>query len=74
MKYVGSKARIAKYIVPIIQHYVDTTQCKLYIEPFVGGANIITNIKHPKRWGFDNSRPLIQLLNHVTLQGSFRIV
>lgn len=69
MKYVGSKARIAKYIVPIIQHYVDTTQCKLYIEPFVGGANIITNIKHPKRWGFDNSRPLIQLLNHVTLQG-----
>lgn len=31
MKYVGSKARIAKYIVPIIQHYVDTTQCKLYI-------------------------------------------
>lgn len=69
MKYVGSKARIAKYIVPIIQQYIDTTQCRAYVEPFVGGANIITQIKHPYRYGLDNSKPLIALLNHVTLRG-----
>lgn len=34
---MGSKSRIAKEIVPIIQHYIDTTGCKCYLEPFVGG-------------------------------------
>lgn len=36
MKYIGSKNRIAKDIVPIIQSYVNKTQ--KYFEPFVGGA------------------------------------
>lgn len=37
MKYMGSKSRISKYIVPIIQKYIDENAIKTYIEPFVGG-------------------------------------
>lgn len=36
MKYQGSKSRIAKYIVPIIQSYIDKmgNECNGYWEPF----------------------------------------
>ncbi|WP_217959426.1 DNA adenine methylase [Acutalibacter muris] len=38
MKYVGSKSRIAKHIVPIIQSYIDKTDANFYLEPFIGGG------------------------------------
>lgn len=38
MKYVGSKQKISKYIVPIIQEYIDKNKIETYIEPFVGGG------------------------------------
>ena len=53
MKYVGSKCKIAKYIVPIIQKYIDENNIESYIEPFVGGANVIDKIKCKLRTGFD---------------------
>lgn len=37
MKYMGSKSRIAKDIVPIIQKTIDDNNINTYIEPFVGG-------------------------------------
>ena len=37
MKYVGSKNRITKNIVPIIQHCIDENNITEYYEPFVGG-------------------------------------
>lgn len=45
MKYVGSKARLVKYIAPIIQSYIDENNIEKYWEPFVGGGNLITHIK-----------------------------
>lgn len=39
MKYMGSKSRIAKYIVPIIQSYIDNYNIKTYVEPFCGGTD-----------------------------------
>lgn len=38
MKYVGSKARLVKYIAPIIQSYIDENNIEKYWEPFVGGG------------------------------------
>lgn len=52
MKYVGSKNRLAKQLAPIIQSYIDTSNCKGYIEPFVGGANMIDKIKCDKKIWF----------------------
>ena len=43
MKYVGSKNRIAKQILPIILK--DRKEGQWYVEPFVGGANIIDKVK-----------------------------
>ena len=44
MNYFGSKSRQAKYIVPIIQKYINENNIEVYIEPFVGGANIADKI------------------------------
>ena len=65
MKYMGSKSRIKKYIVPILQQIIDCNNIEIYIEPFVGGANIIDSIKCNNKIGGDNSEPLIELLKYV---------
>ena len=64
MRYMGSKNRISKELVPIIQSYI-TENTKGYIEPFVGGANVIDKIKCNKKIGYDIHKQLIALLNHV---------
>lgn len=42
MKYMGSKRRIAKYILPIINSYLSGVST--YFEPFVGGFNMMENV------------------------------
>lgn len=42
MKYMGSKNRIAKHILPIILK--DRKEHQWYVEPFVGGANMIDKV------------------------------
>lgn len=65
MVYKGSKSKIAKYIVPIIQKYINDTHATEYYELFVGGANIIDKIKCDKREGFDSEENLISLLRYA---------
>lgn len=38
IKLMGSKSRIAKYIVPIIQKCIDDNNLETYIESCVGGV------------------------------------
>ena len=64
MKYVGSKNRLSKQLAPIIQSYVDKG-CNAYIEPFVGGANMIDKINHPHKYGYDSHKHLIALLKQA---------
>lgn len=61
---MGSKSRIAKYIVPILQCEIDNSQPSAYIEPMVGGANVIDKINYPVRLGLDNNKYLITLLSN----------
>lgn len=61
MKYVGSKNRLSKYIVPIIQSKI-TKETNAYIEPFCGGCNIIDKIKCKNRYASDLNKYLISLL------------
>ena len=65
MIYQGSKARLVKYIVPILQNCIDERQVETYIEPFVGGANVIDHIKCKSRIGTDNNKELIGLLKYM---------
>ena len=67
MKYVGSKNRLSKQIAPIIQSYIDNMpDCHGYLEPFVGGANMIDKIKCPCKIGTDVHKYLIALLDQVS--------
>ena len=63
MVYMGSKNRIAKELIPIITKDLKPNQW--YVEPFVGGANMIDKIEHPYKLGADNNRYLIALLEAV---------
>lgn len=60
MKYVGSKARISKYIIPILQDMIDKNGIETYVEPFVGGGNLIEKISCKNRIGYDNNYYLIE--------------
>ena len=62
MRYMGSKSRFAKELIPIIQSYI-TEDTKGYLEPFVGGANVIDKIKCNNKIGCDIHKQLIALLN-----------
>ena len=50
MRYVGSKNKLSKDLVPIIQSYIKS-DTKGYLEPFVGGANMIDKIQCNKKIG-----------------------
>lgn len=65
MKYMGSKNRLAKDLVPIIQSYINENTVG-YLEPFVGGANIIDKINHHNKIGCDIHRYLIALLKALS--------
>ena len=65
IKYLGSKNKIAKNIVPIIQRCIDENNITTYIEPFVGGANVIDKIKCDNKIGSDTNKYLIALLNKL---------
>lgn len=70
MKYMGSKSRIAKHIVPIIQQKMAENNLHTYVEPFVGGANVIDKIIAEKRIGCDKQKYLIALYQNLDKIGS----
>jgi DNA adenine methylase len=65
MIYQGSKAKLRKEILPILQNCIDTHKIKGYVEPFVGGANIIDHIQNTVRIGTDSNYELIELLKYM---------
>lgn len=58
MKYMGSKNRLAKYLLPIILK--DRTDGQYYVEPFVGGCNMIDKVSG-NRIGSDKNELLIEM-------------
>ena len=73
MVYQGSKNKIAKYIVPIIQKYIDDNNITTYIEPFCGGLNIIDKIKCKNRIASDYNEDLIALLKYIQQDNNLSI-
>jgi DNA adenine methylase len=62
MKYMGSKNRIAKEILPIILK--DRKPGQWYVEPFVGGANMIDKVDG-LRIGADSNPFVIEALKFI---------
>ncbi len=65
MVYQGSKSRITKYICPVIQKYIDDNHIDTFIDAFVGGGNVIQNIKAANKVGYDTNPYLIAVLNNL---------
>lgn len=63
MVYMGSKNRIAKYILPFLTKYL--TPDRWYVEPFAGGMNMMDKVKHNKRLANDINEYLIELWKHL---------
>lgn len=67
--YQGSKNRLAKYIIPILNKLIKENNCEVFIDACCGGANIIANTKYPivcnKKYGFDNNKYLIALFDKI---------
>jgi len=66
---MGSKSRISKYIVPIIQKSIDDSGYTTYIEPFCGGCNIIDSVRADNRVANDINPFLISLYEAVVHRG-----
>ena len=63
MKYMGSKNRIAKYLLPIILAECEKHGIKKWVEPFVGGANMIDKVPDNfERIGYDLNDHVIHAL------------
>lgn len=65
MKYMGSKSRISKYILPIIQQRLQDYNLHTYVEPFCGGCNVIDKVVCETRIACDKSQYLIALFNNM---------
>lgn len=72
MNYFGSKSRQAKYIIPIIQKYIDENNIEVYIEPFVGGANIADKIVCHTKSCYDINKYVIALFNYLQNGGTLK--
>lgn len=62
MKYMGSKARHATKILPII--LADRPADSLYVEPFMGGANTFHLVDGPK-WGNDLNVDVVEMFKAI---------
>ena len=69
MVYMGSKAKITDYIVPVIQSHIAVSGSGIYIEPFCGGCNVIDKIKANNRIAADKNEYLIALFKHLQSGG-----
>lgn len=61
MKYMGSKARLSNDLSKIINKLIKENNIHTYIEPFVGGCNLIEHINCNKRIASDNNEYLIEM-------------
>lgn len=58
---MGSKARLSKDLSTLINNLIENHEITTYIEPFVGGANLIEHIECENKLGSDNNAYLIQM-------------
>jgi DNA adenine methylase len=64
MRYMGSKGRYSKYIVPILLngHLEDSW----YFEPFLGGGNLFSEVPIKKKFGSDTNKYSVGLLKAIS--------
>jgi len=64
MRYMGSKAKHAAEIVPIV--IKDHNQKDYYVEPFLGGGNLFSEVPAQIKWGNDTNKWAVSLLEALS--------
>ena len=65
MKYMGSKARIAKEIIPILEDAFVKNNCIDFIDACGGGGNLIDKVKFTSnKYMYDVNDYLIEMFKH----------
>ena len=72
MVYLGSKARVIKYIVPIIQQTIEKNHYETFIDAMCGGCNVISEIKCKRRVAYDVNPYLIAFFNKAVYDKDFK--
>ena len=67
MRYSGSKRRFMKELTPILMEHVDKDT--LFVDAFCGGANVISEIPHPLKIGFEINQYVWELWLHLKFNG-----
>lgn len=62
---MGSKDGIASSILPFIHSYMVINNIDTYIEPFMGGCNMIDKVQASNRYAYDKNRYLVALFKHL---------
>ena len=63
MKYMGSKRRIAKHLLPIMVGVAQSRGITKWVEPFVGGGNMIDKVPPSfERIGYDLNKHVIMAM------------
>ena len=62
MQYLGGKSKIAKHLVPFLENQREKKQ--VFIEPFVGGANIVSKMSGI-RYAYDFNEYLMEMYKGV---------
>jgi DNA adenine methylase len=62
---MGSKAKIAGEILPYIHSYIMVNNIDTYIEPFMGGCNMIDKVQCTNRLAYDKNRYLVALFQYL---------
>jgi site-specific DNA-adenine methylase len=71
--FQGSKNRLAKFIIPIIQQYIDDNNITYFYDVFTGGANVVDKVRCEHRIASDSNKDLIALLKYVQLDNDLSI-
>lgn len=65
MKYMGSKNKISKYIVPIFQEIIKDNNIDTFIDACCGGSNVIDKIDCKNKIAYDINPYLIELFKYI---------
>ena len=66
MRYMGSKNRIAKHTLPIMLEHAEKQNLTTWVEPFVGGGNMIDKVPdYFRRKGYDLNPHVIMALRDI---------
>ena len=64
MRYLGSKKRFMKHLLPIIEERL-TDENMLFVDMCTGGANVVSEVDWPHKWAVDNNEYLIAMWKSI---------